>query len=330
MKAAFYSEGKVVITEVELKQLRDQWARLRVGKTGLCGTDLFKFSHTLPDFHTKILGHEFIGQVEDLCGLGSKIERGDWVAAIPLIPCGTCELCRQHRQNLCLGGQAIGRTFEGALSEYVDVPIANLVKIEGPLDCYVLADPLAVCVHAIRNAGLEHNQTCLVVGDGAIGGLLAWLLHQMGFATWIKGVHHEHLQFMEKLGVDTLTSSIRADRFDCVFETVGRSQAGTLDECLCAVKSGGRLVVLGVFAEGYIYPLAARNLFIREVELYGSNSYVLEDFQRAVELIRLNGKVLGEFITHRLPLSRIEEALLIANKKEGLTLKVLLEIGEFI
>ena len=88
--------------------------------------------------------------------------------------------------------------------------------------------------------------------------------------------------------------------------------------------------MLGVFAEGYIYPLAARNLFIREVELYGSNSYVLEYFQRAVELIRLNGKVLGEFITHRLPLSRIEEALLIANKKEGLTLKVLLEIGEFI
>ncbi len=330
MKAVTFNGGKLEQQEIELPSIPPKWVRVMVVNAGLCGSDVAKFSgNSLPLEHTMVLGHEFIGRLVDLGGNEEGVAIGDLVAVMPLIACGKCHPCRHHRENLCVEADAIGRTFNGAFAEYVDVPFSNLIKIEASASSvsYVLADPLAVCIHAKNLSSLSFGQTCLVVGDGAIGCLLAWLLHQCGFDAWIKGVHTDNLRFIEKLGVKVLVSESPEDHFDVIYETVGRSQETTLHESVQSVRRGGTIVVVGVFTPGYVYPLVARNLFIKEVCLIGSNAYVPDEFREAVGLIGSHQSVLGGFISHRFLMSRFDEALIAARQKHGLTMKIVLETG---
>jgi len=331
MKAITFTDGRLEQKEIELGLLSSQWARIRVAKAGLCGTDVAKISsRNLPPSHTNILGHEFIGQVVDISGQGTNISLGDWIVGMPVLNCGKCYACTHRQENLCVEAQAIGRTTPGAFAEFVDVPVANVVKIPDPSDpdAYVLTDTLAVCVHAEKlDTSTVTDRRCLVIGDGIIGSLLAWLLHQRGHDTWIKGIHQENLHFMEGMGVSTLITEVPTGYFDVVYETVGRSQQGTLDESLRAVRWGGQVIVVGVFTPGYTYPLIVRELFIREVLLQGSNAYVPEEFSKAVALIGTHQSVLAAFISHRFPMSKFEDALETARRKSGRTMKIVLEMG---
>jgi len=99
-----------------------------------------------------------------------------------------------------------------------------------------------------------------------------------------------------------------------------------LHESIRSVKWGGKIVVLGVFDSGYIYPLVARDLFIKEINLMGSNAYVPNDFRNAVTLIESYESILGGFISHRFPLSKFNEALIAAWQKQGFTMKIILEM----
>ena len=329
MKALTFTGGKIEQQEIELPSTPPKWARIMVVNTGLCGSDVAKLTHSnLPSSHTQVLGHEFIGRVIDLGDNAGTIAIGDLVVVMPLIACGKCYACEHHRENLCIKADAIGRTVNGAFAEYVDVPFSNLINIErvtSPVS-YVLADPLAVCIHAKNLSESTSDQTCLVIGDGTIGCLLAWLLHQYGFDTWIKGIHGENLRFIEGLGVKILKSKSPENHFDVIYETVGRSQEITLHESIRSVRWGGKIVVLGVFTPNYIYPLTARDLFIKEVRLIGSNAYVPDEFRKAVTLIESHESILAGFISHRFPLPKFNEALITARQKQGFTMKIILEM----
>jgi len=329
MKAVTFNGGKIEQQEIELPSMPPQWTRVMVVNSGLCGSDVAKLtSGNLPSSHTQVLGHEFIARVIDLGDNAGNIAIGNLVVVMPLVACGKCYACEHHRENLCIEANAIGRTLNGAFAEYVVAPFSSLINIETatfPVP-YVLADPLAVCIHAKNLSESSPGQTCLVIGDGTIGCLLAWLLHQCGHDTWIKGIHVDNLRFIERLGVKILASKPPENYFDVIYETVGRSQEVTLHESVRLVKWGGKIVVLGVFNPNYIYPLTARGFFIKEVRLMGSNAYVPDEFRDAVTLIESYESILGGFISHRFPLSKFNEALIAARQKQGFTMKIILEM----
>lgn len=330
VNAVVLDDGRVELRTIELKPLHPGWSRIRVLKAGLCGTDVAKiFGEVLRNSRSRlVLGHEFVGQVHAVGSSVEKIEVGSKVVCMPVMACGTCSACIDGRHNLCEREEAIGRSVFGAFAEYVDVPTTNLFVLpEGaPLDPYVLADPLAVGIHAVNLAGSSLSN-CLVVGDGAIGCLTAWVLKQKGSNVWIRGFHEKNLDFMSGLGVGRQEES-GLTSFDAVFEAVGRSQPSSLDSSLQLVSKGGTVVVVGVFEPNYEYALDARGLFIREVRLLGSNAYLESDFRETVGMIASHGQELGDFITHRFSLSQFEDALATVRKKDGRTLKVVLEVGE--
>jgi len=328
MKAVVLTENGIELQELESGALSREWVRIRVAQVGLCGSDVAKISApSLPAWHTRILGHEFCGQIAELGGQAEYVSIGDHVVAMPLLSCGVCDACRRRQENICEQGQAIGRTTQGAFAEFVDAPLTNVFRIVkgNPLTPYVLADPLAVCIHAKNLAGTHSpRRRCLVVGDGTIGCLLGWLLHAQGHEVWIKGLHKEALRFIEEFGVN-VTEKVQTRHFDVVFEAVGRSQQHSLDDSLKAVRWGGIVVVLGVFSHGYEYPLIARDLFIGEVRVVGANAYLRSEFEEAVKMIEERGKELRAFISHRFHLFQFEDALAVAENKQGLTMKIVLE-----
>lgn len=332
MKAVVVVGNQIEYQDIALAPLLKGWARVRVTSVGLCGTDVAKMtSFNLPTSHTRVLGHEFIGEITEMNGNCDTLMTGDLVACMPILACGNCNACLGGMQNLCIKAEAIGRTTQGAFAEYVNAPMSNLTKIlaESVHKQYVLADTLAVCLHAIKSSNRlgSAERTCLIVGDGIVGCLLAWLLQSQGHRVTIKGIHPENLHFAERFGIDTLTQDRPLGLYDTAYETVGRFQSDTLDECIDSAKPGGSVIVLGVYTPGFLYPLAARKLFIKETGLIGVNGYMQCDFQEAVSLIDSNREVLAMFISHNFPLSGFAEALETAQHKKGFTMKIVLDPG---
>lgn len=330
MKAIVINKQSTIeYIEIQLTSLAQKWARVRVETVGLCGTDVAKLtSNNLPANHTRILGHEFIGQVVEVNGSGNNISIGDWVICMPLIACGNCDACIQHKENLCVNAEAIGRTVQGAFAEFVDVPLENLTKVSVLHESYVLADPLAVCMHAVNLVKMTlFDSTSLVIGDGAIGCLLAWFLLKQGHQVSIKGIHPKNLQMIESFGAHVLSADVQPKSYDVVYETVGRSQSQTLEESLKAIKAGGNVVVLGVYAPGYKYPLVARELFIKEALVLGANAYTRMEFEKTITLIDRHKGELATFLSHTFPLFQFTDALDAFRNKKGFTMKIVLKPG---
>jgi len=330
MKAiVLVGQSSVEYRELPVSILPAQWARIKVESAGLCGTDIAKMTgRSLPVNHTRILGHEFVGKLVGLNGEHNEIRLGEGVVCIPILPCGECDPCFMGRSNLCVKAEAIGRTVQGAFAEYVDVPLENLVKISAKkiFDSYTLADPLAVCLHAYNLSLLKSpSEKYLVVGDGVIGCLMAWLLIKRGFRVSVEGKHDNNLRFIEKFGADSVEIGTRPRYYHKVFEAVGRSQPEALDECFRAVRAGGEVVVIGVYESGYSYPLVARNIFINEVQLFGVNGYTLNEFKEAVSLISSYEEELAVFISHSFSLAQFSRALEVAKNKQGFTMKIVVK-----
>jgi L-iditol 2-dehydrogenase len=329
MKAIVLENQSVHYEDLPLGVLLEGWATLRVTSVGICGTDVSKIiNRNLPFNHTKILGHEFVGIVIEMNGLSDCICIGDSVVALPILPCHECDMCKKGMENLCVKAESIGRTSNGAFAEYVNAPIENLIKIQNSpyLDSYVLADPIAVCLHAInlikRNS--LNDLKVLVIGDGSIGCLISWLLKKRGLDVYMKGIHQDNVNFIKNFGIKIIDNLNSKNSFDEVYETVGRKQDHTLIESLKFVKPGGNVIVLGVYDIGYIYPLVARDLFIKESNLVGSNAYVKNDFLNAVKIIEDNLQELSVFLSHNYSLENYLEALDILTKKKELTIKVVI------
>ncbi len=317
------------LIELPLSPVPAKWVRLCVEAVGICGTDLSKLNQELDlSCHTPILGHEFFGKVQEIgdrCSGNFSI--GDWVVGSPLIKCGECFSCQIGTENLCSKGKAIGRTHPGAFAEDLMIPEENLIKISKPLDEFVLSDPLAVCIHALSLLRDSKPREVLVIGDGAIGSLLAWLLNLKKWDVVVLGRHPENLSILKEKGIKALDSLEGSVSFDVVFEAVGRSQSETIESCFKFVRSRGEIIGLGVFNSEHRYSFKLRDFLIREVSLIGSNAYCFKDFESSVALIETHHVDLANFITGSYPLADFSTAIAHAQRKLVGAVKIILRPG---
>ena len=145
---------------------------IRVEAVGICGSDMHAYlGHDERRPAPLILGHEVAGIVIE----GPLKDKR--VTVNPLVTCGMCRACLEGRTNLCPTRQLISMPpREGGFAELLTMPSANLVEVpdDVPLDKAALAEPLAVCWHAVKlcKQVLYTDLTdlrALVIGGGAIG-----------------------------------------------------------------------------------------------------------------------------------------------------------------
>ena len=149
MKAAVIHGAKKVtcdnVPDPVIKNDRD--IILKVTATAICGSDLHIYSGGIPQPRPMVLGHEFMGIVEETGKAVTNLKRGDRVVVPFPIACGTCFFCNHHLPGQCensnpehygpegglltqKGGALFGYTdlyggYDGGQAQYVRVPYAD-------------------------------------------------------------------------------------------------------------------------------------------------------------------------------------------------------------
>ncbi|MFY7066031.1 alcohol dehydrogenase catalytic domain-containing protein [Nocardiopsis changdeensis] len=173
---------------------------LRVGSSGLCGSDLHLYEVLGPFMHEgDILGHEALGTVEETGPGVTSLAPGDRVVIPFQISCGHCAMCESGLQTQCEttrdDGQGTGApiygysslygSVPGAQAEHLRVPRAEAnaipVPAQGPDERYLyLSDVLPTAWQAVRYADVPPDGSVAVLGLGPIGDMCCRVARHLG------------------------------------------------------------------------------------------------------------------------------------------------------
>jgi S-(hydroxymethyl)glutathione dehydrogenase / alcohol dehydrogenase len=103
MKATvFHKPGDIRVEEVPDPKIENpQDILLRVTSTVICGSDLHIYNGLLPQSEPMVMGHEFMGIVEETGGEVTSLQKGDRVVVPFPIACGRCVFCQQGLPGHC-------------------------------------------------------------------------------------------------------------------------------------------------------------------------------------------------------------------------------------
>lgn len=174
---------------------------LRVTATAICGSDLHLYRGKVPGMKQgDVLGHEFMGVVEEVGPAVTALRRGDRVVVPFTISCGDCFFCRRTLFSACentndnrgtilnakhirSGAGMFGYThlyggYAGGQAEYVRVPKANVGPIKIPdllsdEQVLFLSDILPTGYQAVLQANVGQGSTVAIFGAGPVGYMAA-------------------------------------------------------------------------------------------------------------------------------------------------------------
>ena len=245
-------------------QPSDERALVRVRLAGVCSTDL-QILKGYMDFRG-VPGHEFVGEVHE----GPAEWLGKRVVAEINFGCGRCEACERGMQRHCPTRQVMGILgADGSFAEYLAVPLANLHAVPDsvPDEAAVFTEPLAAAFEILEQIPVKPGIQTVVFGDGKLGLLCAFVLHQAGAAVTIVGRHDAKLALARTAGIRAVDlSDWQPQAVELVVEATG-SPTG-LQRAMAAVRPRGTLVLKSTLVEDHTLSLAP--LVINEVTVVGS------------------------------------------------------------
>jgi len=342
MKAArFYGEkGVLKVEEVPKPSPGKDEVLVKVAACGVCHTDLHYIDHGVPTFKEPpiILGHEASGIVEEVGEEVKKFKPGDRVLIPPVFTCGSCEMCRKGRENVCYNMLMLGNSLDGAYAEYVLTPSRDLIHLPERIPLQegcIISDAISTPFHALSNrAKVGPGDKVAVFGCGGLGLNTIQIAKALG--AWVIGIDikEKKLEFAREFGADEVifaeegtSKKIRkmtGGGVDIAVEAIGNPEV--IQTAFSSLRAGGKLIIMG-YSEKDILLNAGRIMF-RELEIIGTLGCPPYLYPRLIELI-LMGKVrVKELVTHRFPLDEINEAFaLLREGDESLIRAIVLPEG---
>ena len=316
----------------ELKDSRDAIVRVTLGS--ICTSDLHIKHGSVPRAVPGItVGHEMVGVVEQVGSRVTSVKPGDRVTVNVETFCGECFFCQHGYVNNCTdvnGGWALGCRIDGGQAEYVRVPYADqgLNRIPDSVSdeqALFVGDVLATGFWAARISEISGDDTVLVIGAGPTGicTLLCVMLKKPKRII-VCEKSSERIRFIREHYPDVLvTEPEECKEFvlrnsdhggaDVVLEVAGAEDTFRLAwEC---ARSNAVVTVVALYDNPQILPLP---------DMYGKNLTFKTggvDGCDCAEILRLieAGKIdTTPLITHRFPLTKIEEAYRVfENRLDG-------------
>ena len=331
----YVSEGTFALMEKPKPVLQhERDAIVKVTLASICSSDLHIKHGSVPRAVPGItVGHEMVGIVEEVGSAVTNVKPGDRVTVNVETFCGECYFCRHGWVNNCTnpnGGWALGCRIDGGQTEFVRVPYADqgLDKIpDGVTDEQALfvGDILATGFWAARISEITPEDTVLIIGAGPTGvcTLACVLLKQPKRVIVCEkdptriALVREHYPDVLLCRPEACEDFVRAHSdhggADVVLEVAGAKD--TFELAWRCARPNAIVTVVALYDEAQTLPLP---------DMYGKNLVFKTggvDGCDCAEILRLiaQGKIdTTPLITHRFPLSEIEEAYRIfENRLDG-------------
>jgi alcohol dehydrogenase len=301
MKAVvFHGPKRIEVDEVEEPRIEDaRDAIVRVTATAICGSDLHIYNGFFPQMSRFVLGHEFMGVVEEVGSAVGNLRKGDRVVVPFPISCGSCFFCEHRSPVNCeasnaekygpegglldgKGGGLFGYTkfyggWNGGQAEFVRVPFADVGPRRVPDELtdeqvLFLTDIFPTGWTAIDWADPEPGATVAIFGAGPVG-IMA------GKAAWLRGAERVVLVDIEPYRLEIGKRAAKAETID----------ASDIDpvEAIRAMTSG-RGADVCVDAVGME---ANRSFFDKVLAVAHGQRGTIDVLRNCFSAVRRNGKV---------------------------------------
>ena len=340
MKAFTYIEkGKFALIEKQKPELQASTdAIVRVTLGSICSSDLHIKHGSVPRAVPGItVGHEMVGVVEEIGSDVKGVKVGDRVTVNVETFCGECFFCKHGYVNNCTsphGGWALGCRIDGGQTEYVRVPLASqgLNRIPDAVtdeQALFVGDVLATGFWAARISEISTDDTVLIIGAGPTGicTLLCTMLKQPKRIivceqseerrAFVKNHYPDVLLTTPDECVDFVKRHSDHGGADRVLEVAGG--ATTFELAWQCARPNAIVTVVALYNEPQVLPLPnmyGKNLTFKTGGVDGCDC---EEVLRLIEQGKIDTTPL---ITHRFPLSHIEEAYRIFENKEDGVIKI--------
>lgn len=384
MKAAvFHKPGDIRVENVNDPGIElGEDAIVRVTSTAICGSDLHIFDGFIPQLRSQVMGHEFMGIVEEVGPRVKNLKKGDRVIVPFPIACGRCFFCESGMTAHCensnlrhygpegnlLSGKGAGLfgytdlygAYGGGQAEYVRVPYANIgprIVPDNLTDeqALFLTDIFPTGWAAIDWANVKGGESVAIFGSGPVG-----LMAQK--AAWLRGAErviaidpeNYRLEMAARVNNVETINPLYADPVEAIFELTGgrgadvcvdavgmeakrstaqkakallnleKGSCEVLENCLKAVRRGGTVSVVGVYASNYDnFPVF--RIFDKGLTLRMGQTSVHQYIDELLTMVKDGRVVLNDIVTHVLPLSDAAKAYQMFRKKEDNCVKVILK-----
>lgn len=336
MRASVLKNGKFEVVDMDMPELKEKGAIVRVTGCGLCGSDIVKLKHnSVPD--GTVLGHEIVGKIVKIHS-DTDFMVGDEIVMGHHVPCFDCTYCYGENYSMCRKFKHTN-IIPGGFAEYIYVSEDHLMNTVFNVTASItdeeisFTEPLACCIRCVKRTKVDFNSNVLVVGLGTIGLLMGQAARELGFKAYGVDLLDERVELAKKFGfedafklgelretVSDMKLTVNPSGFDAVIMTSGADKA--LDLAFASVRDGGTINVFSsVKSDETAYP--NNQIYYRELTVTSSYSSSPVDLEDAFEFLQ-NNRVKVEGLSTRYPLEKLNEA--VADTLSNKIMKAYIEI----
>ncbi len=315
-KQASVEERPLKLVEVPTPQPKADEIRLRVLVCGVCRTDIHIAEGDLPLRKSPlILGHEVVGVVDEV---GEKVERfrvGDRAGVYWLhSACGRCKFCLSGRENYCPQVQCTGWDVDGGYAEYVTVPAAYALPLDGvrmsPVEIAPLMCPGIAGYAAFELAGAQAGDKLGLYGFGPTAYYVLKVAQHLDIEVYVSTRSQKNIEAAKSTGARWAANAAKEEMPCQLDAAILFPPAGNLVEPILAqLNRGGVLVMAPVSASPIRIESYSENLWGRDIRtLYNLNRSDAEAFLEIVDRLDL------EMGTSLFPFEELPDALIRAKQ----------------
>ncbi|SEE68947.1 zinc-binding dehydrogenase [Ruania alba] len=198
-----------------------------------------------------------------------------------------------------VGGKALGEDMQGGLAEYASVPATNIIPLPDDVDfARAAALPIAYGTarrQLITRGGLQAGETVAILGAaGGLGTGAVLIAKAVGATVIACASSAEKRDRLTELGADIVIDSSAEDWGAQIWKATGKqgvdlmvdnTGAATWQSSIRATKVGGRVVTCGA-TSGYEVTQFQPYVWVRELDIRGSNGWRREDLEALLEMVR--------------------------------------------
>ena len=335
----YKDHGVFELTEKPKPKLQNSKdAIVKITMSSICTSDLHIKHGSVPKAVLGItVGHEMVGVVEEAGSDVLNVKAGDRVTVNVETFCGDCFFCKNGFVNNCTdknGGWALGCRIDGAQTEYVRVPYADLGLNKIPASvsdeqALFVGDILSTGFWAAKISEIKETDTVLIIGAGPAGIctlLCAMLKNPKKIIVCEKDETRRN--FVKKHYPDVIV----VDSKDCLDMVIKESEHGGADVVMevagseesfkmawQAARANAIVTVVALYDKPMILPLPdmyGKNLTFKTGGVDGC------DCAEILSLIERNKIDTTPLITHKFPLKDIKKAYEIFENKLDNVIKI--------